>query len=234
MSTYKAPKRMTRRQELREDKVVTAYSQFLEFFEQNRTLVYGIIGGAILLVIMGFGYDFFKDQQESQAQVALAHAVRLYEEDNWRGALDGDDSVVGLLEVSEQYSGTKGGNLATYYAADALYNLGEHEEALNALKRFNYNGDAIGAGAHAVEAAIHEDLGNHESAAESYRKAALVFESDFASARYLASAGRNYEKVNEFAKAREMYELIQEQFPESEQAQTVDMLMARIDLLESK
>ena len=231
MSTYKAPKRMTRRQELREDKVVTLYSRFMEYFEENRNIVFGILGGLVLLVIMGFGYGFFKDQQENQAQEALARAVRFYEADDWRTALDGNESTTGLLEVIDGYSGTKAGNLAIYYSADAYLNLGEHEEALKYFDRFNHSADALGAGAFAGEAAIHEDMGNHGEAAEAYKDAALIFESGFTSARYLESAGRNYELAGKFKDAIEMYERIRTDFPDSEQAQDVDLFLARVNVL---
>ena len=225
---------MSRRHELREDKVVTAYSRFMEYFEENRNVVFGILGGAVLLVIMGFGYGFFKDQQESQAQAELSRAVRLYEADNWREALDGNDNTTGLLEVIDNFGGTKAGNLAVYYAADAYLNLDEHDEALNMFDRFNHDSDALGAGAYAAEAAIHEDQGNYEEAADRYKDAATIFESGFTSARYLESAGRNYERAGKFREAINVYEMIRDDFPDSEQAQEVDLFLARVNVLENK
>lgn len=233
MSTYKAPKRTKRRQELREDKVVTFYTQFLDFFEENRNLVFGILGGIVLLVIMGFGYGIFKDRQEDQAQDALAGAVRLYEKNDWRAALDGADGVKGLLEVADNFGSTKAGNLALYYAADAYFKLGENESALNYFQQFDNGSDALGAGGYAGEAAILESTGEYEEAGDRYREAALVFESDFTSGRYLQAAGRNYERAGAFGDAREVYELIRERFPDSAQANDVDMLMARVDLKEN-
>lgn len=234
MSTYKAPKRMSRRQELREDKVVTFYSRSMEYFEENRSVVFGIIGGVVLLVIMGFGYGFFMDQQETQAQEALSRAVRLYEADNWREALDGNENTTGLLEVADKFGGTKAGNLAVYYSADALLNLNEHEEALEMFNKFDHSEDALGAGAYAAEAAIHEDLGAFEKAADRYKDAAMIFESDFTSARYLESAGRNYERAGQYQDAIEMYEQIREDFPDSEQAQDVDLFLARVNVMANK
>ena len=90
---------MTRRQELREDKVVTLFSRATEYYEENRNVVFGILGGIVLIVIMGFGYGFFKDQQENQAQEELSRAVRLYEADDWRGALDGNENITFILLV---------------------------------------------------------------------------------------------------------------------------------------
>ena len=222
---------MTRRQELREDKVVTLYSRFMEYFEENRNIVFGILGGAVLLVIMGFGYGFFKDQQENQAQQVLSRAVRLYEANDWRMALDGNETTTGLLEVIDEYSGTKAGNLAIYYTADAYLKLGEHEEALKYFNRFKHSADALGAGAYAGQATIHEDMGEHEKAAESYKDAALIFESDFTSARYLENAGRNFEMAGKYNDAIAMYEMIREDFPDSEQAQDVDLFLARVNVL---
>ena len=234
MSTYKAPKRMTRRQELREDKVVTLYSRFMEYFDENRNIVFGILGGIVLIVIMGFGYGFFKDQQENQAQEVLSRAVRLYEADNWREALDGNANTTGLLEVIDKFGGTTAGNLAVYYAADSYLNLGEREDALNMFDRFNHESDALGAGAYAAEAAIYEDQGEYEQAADRYKDAARIFESDFTSARYLVSAGLNYERAGNFNEAIEMYETLREDFPDSEQAQDVDLFLARVNVHANK
>ena len=234
MSTYKAPKRMTRRQELREDKVVTLYSRSMEYFEENRNVVFYVLGGIVLIVIMGFGYGFFKDQQETQAQEVLSRAVRLYEADNWRGALDGDDNTTGLLEVADKFGGTKAGNLAVYYAANALLNLDQHEESLAMFNKYDHKADALGAGAYAAEAAIHEDEGRYEEAADRYKDAAMIFDSDFTSARYLQNAGRNYERAGNYEDAIETYEMIRDDYPESEQAQDVDLFLARVNVLANK
>ncbi len=234
MATYKAPKRKNRRTELREDKVVTFYTQFLDFFEGNRNLVYGILGAAVLLVIMGFGYGIFKDRQEDQAQEALAGAVRLYEQSNWQAALDGSDGVKGLLEVAGDFGSRKAGNLALYYAADAYFKLGDKESALKYFRQFDNDDDALGAGAYAGEAAILESNGDFSAAGDRYKDAAEAYTSEFTSARYLQNAGRNYEQAGEFNKARAVYQTIRNDFPDSAQANDVDMLMARVDLKENQ
>lgn len=234
MSTYKAPKRKNRRTELREDKVVTFYTRFLDFFEDNRGLVFGILGAIALLVVMSFGYGIFKDHKEGQAQEALAGAVRLYEAGNYSGAIDGADGVTGLVGVADQFGSTKAGNLAQYYAADAYYKLGDNESALKFFRSFDKGDDALGAAAYAGEAAINESNGDYSEAGDLYERAALAYESEFTSGRYLQSAGRNYELAGDFANARAAYELIKNQFPESTQANDVDMLLARVDLKASK
>ena len=232
MSTYKAPSRKTRRHELREDKVITFYSRFVEYFDENRNTVYAALGGIVVLVLLGFGYSLFKDHQEEQAQDSLARAVRLYEAAQWREALDGTEGVTGLLEVADRYGSTKAGNLAQYYAADAYFKLGEMDQALELFQRYDHNEDALGAGAYAGEAAVYEAKGEYLNAARSYMEAATIFESDFTSARYLESAGRNFEKAGELSEAREAYEMIKDRYPESTQAGDVDMFLARVDVLE--
>ena len=100
--------------------------------------------------------------------------------------------------------------------------------------RFNHNADALGAGAYAAEAAIYEDQGEYAKAADRYKDAARIFESDFTSARYLVSAGRNYERAGNFNEAIEMYETLREEFPDSEQAQDVDLFLARVNVHANK
>lgn len=229
-STYKAPKQKNRRHELREDKVITFYSRFVDFFDENRNLVFGALGAIVLIIVLGFGYGIFKDNQEAKGQQALASAVRLYEKGSFREALDGANGESGLLDVADSFGSTQAGNLALFYAADAYYKLGEHESALTYFKKFDNGNDELGASAYAGEAAVLESLGQFDEAGDRYKDAGLAYDNEFSGARYLTSAGRAYEQAGSYADARSVYELIKQKYPESTQAGEVEMHLARVDL----
>jgi hypothetical protein len=46
----------------------------------------------------------------------MFQAVRYFESDSLNLALNGDGNNLGFLQIVEDYSGTKAGNLANYYA----------------------------------------------------------------------------------------------------------------------
>lgn len=227
MSTINPPKSISRRQELREDKVVTFYARAWEFFDQNRKLVYGVLAGLVLLVAAAIAYVFYQSEQAAEAERHLAQIVALYEQGSYQEALDGTPDRLGLLEIADEYGRTPAGNLAHFYAADALYQLGEYDRALEHFGAFDASSDFIGASAVAGQAAVHENRGEFEQAARLYRRAASLYENPLSTPQYLVSAGRAYELAGMYDEAREVYETVREEYPDSEPAGDIEAYIAR-------
>lgn len=227
MSTLNPPKRISKRHELREDAVITWYARAWAYFDENRKLVYGILAGVLVLVLAIVGYVLYQNQQSREAEQMLGAVVGLYEQGLYQEALDGTIDVLGLLEIADEYGGTGSGNLAHFYAADALYNLGEYERALEHFQAFDRMDGFIGASALAGEAAVYENLGEYERAAGRYLDAARFFENELGSPRYLLSAGRAFEAAGAYAEAQSAYEQIREDYPDSNIANQVDVYISR-------
>jgi tetratricopeptide (TPR) repeat protein len=234
MPALQAPKKISRRQELRQDAVVTVYARALDFYSNNKAYV--LAAAAVLaVVVIGFvGYRFYLTRQSDEASKMLGPVVLMYERGDYQEALDGTATDPGLIEIAARYGQTTDGNLARFYAADALYRLGRKEEALEYFEAFDKGPDYLGASALAGEAAVHEDLGNNQRAAELYRQAALIYENDLTSPEYLLSAARNYEAVEDYSEARSVYELIVDRFPESDVAEGIEFYEARLDALDGR
>lgn len=227
MSALKTPQKTSKRQELRQDSIVTLYAKAWMFYEENRNVVYGALAGLVALALAIAGYAYYQTQQQEQAQQQLARIVTTYEQGSYQQALDGTAETLGLLEIADEYGSTQAGNLATFYAADALYRLGEYDRALTYFQQFDKTDDLIGASALAAEAAIYETQDDFAAAAEHYQEAANQFESDLTTPRYLMDAGRAYAEAGNFEEALEVYQTIQEDYPESEQAQNVERYIAQ-------
>ena len=58
MSTLTPTRKVSRRHELREDKVITFSARILGYIEENRTKAYAIFGGIILIVASGLYYSY--------------------------------------------------------------------------------------------------------------------------------------------------------------------------------
>lgn len=227
MSTLNPPKSISKKHELREDRVVTFYARAWEFIDQNRTLVYAALGALVLLTAAIVGYVVYQNSQEAEAEELLAQTIYLYEEGSYQQALDGTADRLGLLEIAEEYGGTQAGNLAHFYAADALFNLGEYDRALEHFEAFEKSEDFIGASAIAGEAAVYEERDEFARAADLYRRAAYHFENELTTPEYLLRAGRAYETAGSFDRAVEQYEAIQDEYPESNQASNIEVYIAR-------
>ena len=228
MATLKAPKTISKRKELRQDKAVTVFVRIQEFLYNNRTLAYGIAGAFVVVLIAIGGYAFWQSQRGDEAQALLGSIVRIYEEGGYREALDGVGDTPGLLTIAGDYGSSDAGNLARFYAADALFRLGEYDQALDYFEAFDKGDNIVGASALAGEAAIHEIQGNYGRAGDLYERAATVYDDELTSPGYLHNAGRSYEKAEQYEDARDAYQRIRDQYPDSNQAQSIDFFLARV------
>jgi tetratricopeptide (TPR) repeat protein len=229
MSTLKPPKSISRRQELREDKVVTAYARAYQFADENRTMIYAAIAGIIVLILLIVGWVWYQNRQGEIAQDHLGRILTVYERGDYRQALDGTEARLGLRAIADDFGRTDAGNMARFYAADAHYQLGEYDQAREYFARFSKSDDLIGASALAGEAAIYESRGEFRRAGDLYRRAAQHYESAASSPQYFLSAGRAYEAAGEYDRARDAYQAIVDNFPESQLAANVDAYIARAD-----
>ncbi len=238
MATLKAPKTISKRQELRKDAATTVFVKVQGFFYENRTLVYGIAVGVVVVLLAIAGYAFLQSQRGVQAEEVLGGIILVYERGDYRAALDGTPEAVGLLEIIDEYGGTPAGNLARFYAADASFRLSQIpntadatallDQALEFFQDFDGGDDIVGASALAGEAAIYEIKEDHARAGDLFRRAALLEENELSSPSYLMGAGRAYEKAGQYQDAHSAYQLIKDNYPESTQAQGIDFFLGRV------
>ena len=228
MTTLGPTRKVSRRQELREDKVITFYAGAIDFFENHRSTVYFALGGIVVVLISALGFSYIQSSRNDEAVTLMVKAVALYETGQYQAAIDGDASFTGLVEVAEEFGGTDAGNLARYYAADALFRSGDMTRALSFFEHYDRSSNYLGASAYAGEAAIHEMNDNYERAGELYMQAASIFSSRVTSPEYLLNAGRAYEKAGNLEGARRAYEHVRDDYSDSQQARDIDFFLARI------
>ena len=228
MSTLTPTRKVSRKHELREDKVVTFYARVLGLVENNRTAVYGGLVGIGVILAAIFLFSYFQSTRNLKALEQMSEAVSRYESGDYTTAIDGDMLFSGLVEVAEKFGSTKAGNLARFYAADALFRTGDLERSLAFFEAFDKDDDYIGASAYAGEAAIHETNGNFNEAGALYLRAATVFESEVTSPDYLVKAARSYEAAGDVSSARNVYDQLREEYPVSREGLNVEFYLARI------
>ncbi len=228
MSTLDPTRKISRRHELREDKVVTFYARALGLIEKNRSVVLAGAAVVVIVVVAVVGFSMLMAQRDKTAVDRMAGAVRAWESSDYRGAIDGTDQFMGLSAVIEEYGSTRTGNLARYYAADAHFQLGEYDQALELFEAYDKEANHLGAAALAGEAAIHATRGENEEAGDLYRRAATIFTSDVTSPMYLLKAGQAYEAAGRAAEARRAYEQIRDDYATSQEARDIAFFLARV------
>jgi len=222
MATYKAPKPITKRAEVRKDTVTSTFIRLQDFFvDYRRYITYSGIG-IVVLVIAIVSYRYIREGRSQQADELLGGILLYYESGEYRTALVGTDADPGLIENANQLGNTDPGNLARLYAGDAAFRLNEHDQALEMFEAYRGRGDMLAASALDGRAAVHELRGNYEEAATFYERAANVNKNVLRSPEYLKKAARAYGKAGDYEKAEETLLKIGEEYPDSEVAQELD------------
>ncbi|MEP0545966.1 MAG: tetratricopeptide repeat protein [Rhodothermales bacterium] len=224
----KPPKQVSRRQELREDKVITAYARTMTMAEKYRGALIAAGIGIVVIIFGVLGYTYYMVNQGEVANDALGEILPVYESGSFQEALDGTADAPGLLEIADEYGSTGGGNLARFYAASALFELGRYEEAGAYFEDYDGGEDILGASAVAGQAAIAEQAGDFADAARLYQRAARSYESAATAPGYYLDAARNFEQAGDFDAARAAYEEIVEEYPDAPQAANVPAYTARL------
>ncbi len=209
--------------------MLSLYARALDFYERRKPLVYG---GAVVIVVLLLlipGYIYYQMQRGAEAQEHLSRIVTQYEQGNYDVALDGTEDRLGLREIADQFGGTDAGNMAAFYAANALYEMGELDEALAYFEQVREASSLVGASALAGRAAIHEDRGEYAQAAELYSRAASIYDTGVSSPQHLLSAARAFEEAGDYEEALRVYEDLRERYPEKRAADGIEVDIARME-----
>ncbi|MEO1076327.1 MAG: hypothetical protein AAFX41_10235 [Bacteroidota bacterium] len=228
MSMLKPPKSATTsRTEPQGDELTSAYATSWSFWDQYKNLIIGLGVAVVVIGLASFAYAAWRGSQDQEAAKLLGSALTAYEAGEYAEALEGTLEAPGLLAVAEDFGSTPTGNLATFYAADALLQLERYDEALDFFRRYGADDDIIGASALAGEAAIYEQQGDAEQAARLYRRAADAYEG-VSAPDYLLAAARNYESVGDLDAAASIYDDIETLYEDSPAAANLGFYRARL------
>ena len=106
-----------------------------DFYTKNKK---NINTGIIVLVVAVAGYfglkQFYFEPREQEAQVEIFKAQQMFDVDSFNMALKGNGKFKGFADIASEYSGTKAGNLAHYYAGICMLRTGDNAGAVDMLE----------------------------------------------------------------------------------------------------
>lgn len=209
----------------------TASFDFDSFFDKNKKILYGVVG-AILLVGAGYaGYSYYGASQDKEAQKEMFVAVNYFERDSLNLALNGDKVNRGFIDIADEYSFSKAGNLAHFYIGAIYLKQGKFEDAIEALKKFSSNDLLVQARAYALIGDAYLELKDASNAVMYYRKAADYKSNEYFTPRYLMKLGLAYEVNNDYSGAVEAYDRIVEEYSKSAEYNDARKYKARAEEL---
>ena len=213
---------------LKVEETLTKAELFIEEHQKNIAIV---IGAIVVIVGIFLGYkNFYAAPREKQAQAQIFGAQQYFEKDSFKLALKGDGNNPGFLTVIDEYSGTKAGNLAYYYAGICYLKTGDFNKAIENLENFSADDEFVAPIALGATGDCYLELGKTDKAIDYYIKASKKSENDMTTPLYLMKAGLASEIKGDFKGALEYYTTIKDKYKKSQQATEIDKYIARAEL----
>jgi tetratricopeptide (TPR) repeat protein len=198
------------------------------WMERNPKTIIGILTAVLLIVGGYFGYQYYKDTQETEAQREMFQAVYYFEADSLDLALNGDGNNLGFIDIIDEYGITDAAELANYYAGAAYLKQGKFEVARLYLEDFSSNDLLVQARAYSLIGDTYMEENNYEEAARYYEKAANYKPNKYFSPAYLMKAALAFEKNNQIDKAIAAYDKIINEYFDSAEIQEARKFKAKL------
>jgi tetratricopeptide (TPR) repeat protein len=210
------------------EETLTRTEQYLE--ENYKTLLIGL-AAIVLLVGLGWLAKIYLNKRNDEAQSQMFQAEKYLEIDSLKLALNGDGNYLGFLDIAKDYKFTNSGNLARYCAGICYLHLGNYNEAIDFLNKYSKKDKVIGSLAIGATGDAYVELGNLEKGVTKYIEAADYAKNSFNSPIFMMKAAEIYESTGKYQEALNLYERIQNKYPESTEGTTIEKNIARVKLL---
>jgi len=209
--------------------VEESYSKAEDFFNGNKSLIFGALGLLLVGIIAVYAYmSWYVPKQEASAIENAYQAQKYFEMDSFSLALNGDDTNDGFLDVANSFGSTKTGNLANYYAGVSYLQLGEYQNAIDYLSKFKGSDMVVSSMALGNIGDAHMQLGNVNEGISYYEKAAANSDNNVTSPMYHFRAGLAKEQNGDLEGAKKHYQIIKDEYPKSTEASSVAKYLARV------
>ena len=211
------------------EETLTKTEQFIFNNQKNISVVVIII---IAVIVGYFAYNkYYMAPKSMEASKQMFAAQRYFELDSLDKALYGDGNNLGFLDIIEDFSMTKPGNLANYYAGVCFLKKKDFNQAIDYLEEFSGDDHLVGPMATGAIGDANLELGDQKKAVAFYLKAAKQDDNGFTAPLFLMKAGNVYELMGNYSEAVSTYKLIKTKYVKSKEARNIDKYIARAEAL---
>ena len=215
-------------EEVRQQNVVEAVSKTEQFFKENGKIIYSAVIGVLVIALAVLAYNrFILQPKKVQATDQMVRAENWFLAGEYELALNGDENDLGFEDLIKKY-GAKGGESVYLYAGISKLQLGEPEEAIKYLKKYDGKDPIMLAKAQACIGDAYADLENYAEAVKWFQKAANTSDNALA-ANYLLKAGIAAEANGDTQKALSFYKEIKDKWANAPEGMEIDKYITRIE-----
>ena len=215
-------------EELRKENAEATVSSAEKFYNENKKVIWTVIGAIIVIGLAILGYQKFIYQPKCAEAMQQCYPAEInFQNAEYDLALNGDGNTFGFAQIIEDY-GTKAGKAVYLYAGVCELQLGNYESALNYLKKYKGKDSILKARALGCMGDAYVGLEDYQQGLACFEKAAAVAENVF-TPNYLLKAGQVYEKIADNESALRCYREIKDRYPNSLENYNIDSYIARIE-----
>lgn len=209
--------------------VEVALTKTEQFLEHHLNLVFYVIGGIIVVILGYLGIQkFYVSPRNIEAQEQMFTAQNYFSIDSFDLAVNGDGVALGFLDIIDNYGSTDAGNLAKYYTGISYLHMGDYNEAIDYLKKFETDDMLVGPLAKSAIGDAYVELRDFKKAESAYKSAIEMSDNDFTVPTIKNKLALVYEELGQKEKALEVYEQIMKDFPKNSEIQNIEKSIARL------
>lgn len=204
------------------------------FVAKYQNIIIGAVVSIAVLAAAYFAYQrFIVDPKENDAVDQMYTAQQNFQKATdgasadslYTLALNGSEGKFGFVKIASEYSGTKAGNMANYYAGIAFLNTGKYDKAIEYLEKFKADDKILKPLTLGAIGDAHAQKNNLKEAIDFYVKASEADKNDFTTPRYLLKAGKAALALNNKADATKYFTDIKDNYLSTPEAQGIDALI---------
>jgi tetratricopeptide (TPR) repeat protein len=204
------------------------------FIASNQKLILGFVVAVAVVALSYFGYQkFIVEPKEEEAVNEMFTAQQNFQKATegtksdslYNLALNGSEGKFGFVKLASEYSGSKAGNLANYYAGMAFLNTGKFDKAIEYLKQFKSEDKILNPLALGAIGDAHSQKNQNKEALDFYLNAAQADKNDFTTPRYLLKAGKTALIIKNKVDALKYFTDIKDNYAASPEGQGIDALI---------
>lgn len=185
------------------------------FYERYQKQILYAIGA---LAVVAIGWWLYKSMivapKQQEAVASMWQSQNMFESDSFRLALDGPGGGFdGFVTLADKYSGTPAGNTANYYAGISYLQLGEFDNAIQYLEKYDAEGNLLPAMKYGALGDAYSEKKDFAKALDMYEKATNATENEVLSSIYLKKLGMLYEYQGNKEEALKAYERLRTDYP---------------------
>ena len=201
-----------------------------QYIENNQENLVRIVGAIVVVIALFIGYQkLYIAPMEQEAQVDMFMAELYFQKDSFNLALNGDGQYLGFIDIADEYSSTKPGKLANYYAGLSYLNTGDFENAIEYLDDFSSDDIILSSLALGCIGDAYMELEDTDNALSYYENAASYTDNEFTTPRYMLKQAMIHESNGDYADALALYKGIEADYKSSREGNGIEKYIARAE-----